>query len=265
MRISLWILIAICVILQVHDAVAGVQKCGCKKNPNSIDWARVGIVEMFGWSFTAIANECEQFLGPNFYYAVQVSPITDHPKVTPLRPWWEVYQPVSYQIISRAGNEAQFRDMVERCNKVGVRVYVDVVLNHMTNQKYQSMSGAAYDVDKRTYSDATTNYQPCHFHNSCPLNNYQNAWEVRFCELYGMPDLKTEDNYVRQKLIDFLNKIIGYGVAGFRFDTAKHIVVADLEYIKSKLNNLNSQWFCADEKVFIYLEVPDLGTEPIKE
>ena len=37
------------------------------------------------------------------------------------RPWWERYQVMSYQIISRSGDEAAFRDMVSRCNKVGVR------------------------------------------------------------------------------------------------------------------------------------------------
>lgn len=34
-------------------------------------------------------------------------------------------------MISRSGNDAQFRDMVARCNKVGVRIYADAVINHM--------------------------------------------------------------------------------------------------------------------------------------
>lgn len=37
------------------------------------------------------------------------------------RPWWERYQPVSYKIASRSGDENAFRDMVTRCNNVGVR------------------------------------------------------------------------------------------------------------------------------------------------
>lgn len=45
--------------------------------------------------------------------------------------WWDRYQPVSYQINSRGGDENAFRDMVRRCNNVGVRIYVDAVVNHM--------------------------------------------------------------------------------------------------------------------------------------
>ncbi|VDK83896.1 unnamed protein product [Cylicostephanus goldi] len=47
-------------------------------------------------------------------------------------PWWVRYQPVSYKLISRSGNEEEFKDMVDRCNKVGVRIIVDAVINHMT-------------------------------------------------------------------------------------------------------------------------------------
>ena len=37
------------------------------------------------------------------------------------RPWWERYQPVSYKLQSRSGTEAQFVNMVQRCNSVNVR------------------------------------------------------------------------------------------------------------------------------------------------
>ncbi|CAF5008452.1 unnamed protein product, partial [Rotaria socialis] len=40
-------------------------------------------------------------------------------------------QPVSYKLQSRSGTEAEFIDMVDRCNKAGVRIYVDAVINHM--------------------------------------------------------------------------------------------------------------------------------------
>ena len=35
--------------------------------------------------------------------------------------WWQRYQPVSYLMQSRSGSEAEFKDMVKRCNNVGVR------------------------------------------------------------------------------------------------------------------------------------------------
>ena len=72
------------------------------------------------------------FLAPYGFGGVQISPPYEHAVIwSPWRPWWERYQPVSYQLTSRSGNDAQFRDMVTRCNNVGVRIYVDAVINHM--------------------------------------------------------------------------------------------------------------------------------------
>jgi len=39
----------------------------------------------------------------------------------PNRPWEERYQPVSYNLVTRSGNEQEFSDMVDACNKAGVR------------------------------------------------------------------------------------------------------------------------------------------------
>ena len=44
---------------------------------------------------------------------------------------WTRYQPVSYQLTSRSGNESEFVDMIQCCRAHGVDVYVDVVINHM--------------------------------------------------------------------------------------------------------------------------------------
>src|SRR5215207_9038877 len=55
--------------------------------------ARTVFVHLFEWKWTDIAQECEQFLGPRGYAAVQVSPPQEH-IVAPDNPWWERYQPV---------------------------------------------------------------------------------------------------------------------------------------------------------------------------
>lgn len=53
----------------------------------------------------------------------QISPPSENQVITQptYRPWWERYQPVSYILKTRSGNEAQLADMIKRCNKVGVR------------------------------------------------------------------------------------------------------------------------------------------------
>merc|ERR1719209_648596 len=94
---------------------------------------RQTIVHLFEWKWTEIAAECERFLGPVGFCAVQVSPPNEHAVIGGSGyPWWQRYQPVSYIIGSRSGDRGQFIDMVNRCNAVGVRVIVDAVINHMT-------------------------------------------------------------------------------------------------------------------------------------
>lgn len=45
-------------------------------------------------------------------------------------PWWTRYQPVTYNLTSRSGDEQSFASMVQRCQRAGVKIYVDAVLNH---------------------------------------------------------------------------------------------------------------------------------------
>ncbi|XP_042856311.1 uncharacterized protein LOC122242943 [Penaeus japonicus] len=89
------------------------------------------IVHLFEWRWTDVALECERFLAHAGYCGVQVSPPNEHltnPPEYPY-PWWQRYQPVSYELVSRSGSEDEFVDMVHRCNAVGVRIFTDV--NHM--------------------------------------------------------------------------------------------------------------------------------------
>ncbi|RZC42957.1 hypothetical protein BDFB_004399, partial [Asbolus verrucosus] len=39
------------------------------------------------------------------------------------RLWWERYQPVSYHITKRSGNEAEFTEMIMRCSKSTYTLY----------------------------------------------------------------------------------------------------------------------------------------------
>ena len=92
-----------------------------------------GMVHLFEWHWSTIAEECENFLGPHKFGAVQISPPNEN-RIKNLetgRPWWERYQPISYKLETRSGDRSAFIDMVSRCNAVGVRIIVDAIINHM--------------------------------------------------------------------------------------------------------------------------------------
>lgn len=98
-----------------------IQISGNSAYHNPQHWPnRTGIVHLMEWKFVDVANECERYLAPNGFASVQLSPVTENVIIIN-RPWYERYQPISYKIISRSGDEKEFLEMTKRCNKVGVR------------------------------------------------------------------------------------------------------------------------------------------------
>jgi alpha-amylase len=214
------------------------------------------VANLFEWNWPSVAKECSTVLGPAGYGAVQVAPPQDSVKRTALgngsntvlHPWWEVYQPVDYNLTSRMGSEAQFKSMVATCRKAGVKVIVDAVINHMTGQGNISYGGVSYT--KYSYTGL---YSPSNFHSypaDCPIppaagstdregniQDFNDYTQVFDCELVGLSDLRTQSDYVRNTLAAYLNKLLRYGVSGFRVDAAKHIGQTDLAAIESRLHN----------------------------
>ena len=106
------------------------------------------IVQMFEWTWDSIASECTKFLGPAGYGFVQgdsfpklfqiylssdfdwaVSPPCEHISGPQ---WWTDYQPVSYILTSKRGNQEQFSNMINTCHAAGVKVIAGAVVSHNT-------------------------------------------------------------------------------------------------------------------------------------
>ena len=77
------------------------------------------------------------------YNAIQVSPIQkirdpkpiealNHP---PTGPWWLFYQPCGFNTIGnyKVGSESDFRSLCEEAEEKGIKIIVDVVLNHIAD------------------------------------------------------------------------------------------------------------------------------------
>lgn len=60
------------------------------KDPNILPGRDV-IVHLFEWKWKDVAKECERYLGPKGFGAIQVSPPNEHNVINePFRPWWVV-------------------------------------------------------------------------------------------------------------------------------------------------------------------------------
>jgi alpha-amylase len=216
-------------------------------------------VQLFEWTWPDIAKECQLYLGPNGFAAVQVSPPSEH-AILPEFPWYERYQTVGYELDkSRSGTKAEFVAMVSACNAAGVDVYVDAVINHTTAQTTGTGSnGTAFT--KYAYPNL---YVPTDFHQpTCqiqPTDYTTSALHVQTCELEGLADLDTGADNVRTTLANYLIALVQIGVHGFRIDSAKHISATDLDAILTQVAKATPSF----PTPFYYFEVEDPGGEVI--
>jgi alpha-amylase len=190
---------------------------------------------LFEWDFASVAKECTTTLGPAGYGYVQVSPPAEHIQGGQ---WWTSYQPVSYKIAGRLGDRTAFKNMVDTCHAAGVKVVADAVVNHMSAGGGTGTGGSSYT--KYTYPGlySSSDFDDC----TAQVTNYQDRYNVQHCELVGLADLDTGEEYVRGKIAGYLNDLLSLGVDGFRVDGAKHIPAADLANIKSRLSNPSVYW-----------------------
>ena len=118
------------------------------------------IVELFGWPYDDIAEECD-FLREAGYLGVKITPPNEHLFDTwiedeGMNPWKYFYQTVSYKLnYTRAGTKRQLKNMINTCRRKGIRIYSTVVINQMTyngNDVYKAHYNPQDNPSYCTYS-----------------------------------------------------------------------------------------------------------------
>jgi alpha-amylase len=166
--------------------------------------------------------------------------------------WWQRYQPLDYRVIdNQLGNTEDFLFMVKALAEQGVRVYADVVFNHMANESYKRPDlqyPSETVLEKYLYH--WEDYQPQllfgdlsrplfteeHFVEAFGIQDWKDRWEVQNGRITGgpedpgLPTLKVCD-YVIEQQQRYLKALKGMGVKGFRIDAAKHMTLEHLERV----------------------------------
>jgi len=225
---------------------------------------------MFGWPHKDVEKECE-FLSKSGYMGVKVFPpqeqiMSTEPFQNVMNPWYFMYQPVSYKLDGRMGTRDELRSMIQTCRSLGVRVYADAVVNHMTgggndaNPKHrnpnancqefgakQSTADSPMYTQDYVYSESDVTglpplqefpaaaYGPTDFHCERVLNSWTDPLDLNAGWLTGLTDLNTEKDYVQERIAAYMTDLISIGFSGFRVDAAKHIQPDDLVAIFGKL------------------------------
>ena len=159
-----------------------------------------------GGNFRGIINKLDYIQGMGFD-AIWVSPIIEN-----LEGSYHGYHFTNlYNINYHFGTEDDFKALVSACHARDIWVMVDVVANH----------AAPVGTD---YGKINPFNRAEHYHDWCNINNWNNQWEVENCRLCDMPDLKQENDWVTQKLLEWIHDLVQkYNLDGIRIDTIMEV------------------------------------------
>lgn len=136
-----------------------------------------------------------------------------------------------YAIDPEYGTMKDFEAFMEACNSRGIKVILDLVMNHTSSQHPWFLEACNYLV---TLGDGEPSAEECPYVDYYHFSRQQEAgycqvpgsevWYYEAQFYYGMPDLNLYNESLRkefEKIVDFwLEK----GVGGFRIDAAKEFV-----------------------------------------
>lgn len=186
------------------------------------------ILHAWSWNFDEVASNMKNIRDAGFNM-VQVSPVQGcyapegsgkkifDENVTEGN-WYYYYQPTEWKIGNNIlGSKEQMKAMMDSAAKYDVKVIVDVLPNH-----------TAFDVDavSEDFVKAVGGRDKLyHSKGLSPIRDYNDRYQCTLEGTGGLPDVNTENPKFQKYFLDFVNELLDMGVAGFRYDTAKHIGV----------------------------------------
>ena len=165
------------------------------------------------------------------YSAVQTSPV-QQPRdynaswTQVSSQWWKYYQPLDLTFATEhtwMGTPAEFQAMCTTAHSYGVKVIVDIVANHLANDR----DGAGNAADNRNSGiPAYLRNNDSYWHINTIWASDSNRYDMTMGST-GQPDLNTGNSAVQGFVINLMKTCIDKGADGFRFDAAKHIEVPE--------------------------------------
>ena len=143
-----------------------------------------------------------------------------------LSPSYHKYDTMDYYAVDhRFGTEADLRELIQLCHDRGVKIILDLVVNHTSNQHpwYTQFRTAHQN------GDTENPYYDFYTHSDKPIagrtfNAIQGAMDYYECNFSSnMPELNFDNETVRQEMVEIAKTYLDMGVDGFRFDAAKYI------------------------------------------
>lgn len=194
------------------------------------------ILHAFNWPYADVAAQARA-IAENGYGAVLLAPplYSDQNGAD----WWQRYQPKDYRVVrSFLGGKVELEQAIKALHVENVRVYTDLVFNHMANEKgrrddpynfpgdaelarYRS-ERESFERD-RLYGDLEDGlFSPWDFNQEGDIHNWNDPHESQEHRLSGLPDLDLSDWVIEQQRT-CLRALNDLGFDGYRIDAIKHL------------------------------------------
>lgn len=174
-------------------------------------------------------------LGVNGIWLMPIMPSTTYHK----------YDVVDYYDVDpEYGTVDDFKNLIAECDKRGIKVIIDFVINHTSTQNEWFQSAVKSLGIEPCGQETCTHKELCREHNPyCKYYNFveglpssgkyystgQGDWYYEAVFWDQMPDLNLADTNLRSDLEDIMKYWLDMGVGGFRLDAAKEFYSGNTE------------------------------------
>ncbi len=206
------------------------------------------VLHAFDWPYSRVAEQADEIANLGYRAVLVVPPLKSGEDCA----WYFRYQPQDYRVISHCrGDTETFKAMVVALHEKNVRVYADIVLNHMANERDGALdfpgTAGLYDYTRRReyfsrqrmFGDLSKNlFGPTDFHEARCITDYTDVYQVQNWRLCGgsgdrgLPDLDANGWVIKQQR-QYIGVLNAYGVDGYRVDAAKHMTNQHLRAVFS--------------------------------
>lgn len=163
------------------------------------------ILHCFNWTFNDIKAELPSIAEAGFG-AIQVSPVQGNALTN--AEWFYAYMPYDFAFRANGnGSRAQLQSLCAEASKYGIKIIVDVVANHINQAP--NYHDKWWDSNGRIRWNGGV--------------DYGNRYSITHGQLGEYGDVNSEDSQVQARAKAFLEDLKSLGVAGIRWDAAKHI------------------------------------------
>ena len=213
------------------------------------------ILHAFNWQYQEIIDKIEDIHAAG-YGAILIAPPVYSDRNN--EKWWQRYQPKDYRVLlSCLGGKKNLEELIRLCHEANpsIRVYADVVINHMANEyrdDHFSFPGKAelenyknnraLFEENRLYGNLDHGlFSTYDFNHSGEIEDHEwlNRIIVQTQRLAELPDLK-DSPWVLSQQRELFAGLAKMNFDGFRVDAIKHITermvdnFADQDYMAGK-------------------------------